>query len=306
MTRTAGTVNIHRALDEAFAAAPAGPDAQDLKEEVRASLLARVADLEAGGVPAGEAARAALAELGDLREVVATVAPVRRDAGDVGSTADAGQALHAAHRVRPAPAFVLRATAAGVVLAGCAALLVMLAAGLLVWPAAAGAGVALLAAVVTLALVTDALRQETTSSYPLPATRAAAFGGASAATAAALGLGALLAADPGNRAGAVVAGVLLVVGVAAFVVLGVTQTNRHKPWTLELGRQTAAANRFDQDPAAAARFGIYSAALGLVAIIGFVVLTFTVGLAWSWLALAVVVPVYFLMLARMLFPATRD
>lgn len=297
MTRT-DTVSIHRALDEAFAAAPPGPDAQDLKEEVRASLMARSADLEASGVPQAEAARTALAELGDLRDVVATVAEPRAD----GATA---HALHAAHRVRPRPAFVLRATVAGVVLAACAALLVLLAVGVLTWPAAAGAGVALLAAVVTGALVADALRQETTSSYPLPVARAAAFGGASAATVAALGLGALVVAHPGHLAGAVVAGVLLVVAVAGFVVLGVTQTNRHKPWTLELGRQTAAANRFDQDPAAAARFGIYSAALGLAAIIGFVVLTSTVGLAWSWLALAAVVPVYFLVLARMLFPATR-
>jgi hypothetical protein len=298
MTPTVDT-SIHRALDQAFAAVPPGPDAQDLKEEVRASLMARAAALEASGVAPGEAARTALAELGDLADVVATVAEPRT------GSADAGQALHAAHRVRPKPAFVLRATAAGIVVAGGVALLVLLAVGAITWPAAAGAGVALLVALVTGALVTDALRQETTTNYPLPAGRAAAFGGAAAAAAAALGLGALVVADPGNRAGAVVAGILLVVAVGAFVVLGVTQTNRHKPWTLELGRQTAAANRFDQDPAAAARFGIYSAALGLVAIIAFVVLTFAVGLAWSWLALAVVVPIYFLMLARMLFPARR-
>jgi hypothetical protein len=35
-----------------------------------------------------------------------------------------------------------------------------------------------------------------------------------------------------------------------------------------------------------------------------VVLTMTVGLAWSWLALAAAVPLYFLLLARMLFPAS--
>jgi MFS family permease len=296
MSTTVDT-SIHRALDRAFAAAPASAEAQDLKEEVRASLMARAADLEAAGAAPADAARTALAEIGDLRDVVAAVADAPAD--------DAGYAaLLSAHRVRPRPAFVVRVTLAAVVLAGAAALVALVATGVLAWSAGAGAALAVVAGLATGVVVADALRQETTQNYPLPGGRALGFGAASAAVMAALGLGGLFAADLGRVWLAVAAGVLLVAGVLGFVVLGVTQTNRHKPWTVELGRQAAGQDRFTREPEAAARFGIYSAALGLVAVLAFVVLTMTVGLAWSWLALAAAVPLYFLLLARMLFPAS--
>ena len=41
--------DIHRLLDEAFQGVEMTPDAQDLKEEVRANLVARTAELEAAG-----------------------------------------------------------------------------------------------------------------------------------------------------------------------------------------------------------------------------------------------------------------
>ena len=61
--------DIHRLLDEAFAGVEMTPDAQDLKEEVRANLLERVAELlgkEAAlffpsGIMANEAALLVLA-----------------------------------------------------------------------------------------------------------------------------------------------------------------------------------------------------------------------------------------------------
>lgn len=297
MTTTVDT-SIHRALDRAFAAAPASAEAQDLKEEVRASLMARAADLEAAGAAPAEAARTALAEIGDLRDVVAAVADTQAD--------DAGHAaLLSAHRVRPRPAFVVRVALAAVVLAGAAALVALVATGVLAWSVGAGAALAVIAGLSTGVVVGDALRQETTQNYPLPAGRALGFGAASAGVVTALGLGGLFAADLDRIWLAVGAGVLLVAGVLGFVVLGVTQTNRHKPWTVELGRQAVGQDRFSREPEAAARFGIYSAALGLVAVLAFVVLTMTVGLAWSWLALAAAVPLYFLLLARMLFPARR-
>lgn len=295
MSTTVDT-SIHRALDRAFAAAPASAEAQDLKEEVRASLLARAADLESAGAAPADAARSALAEIGDLRDVVAAVADAPRD--------DAGHAaLLSAHRVRPRPGFVVRVTLAALLLAGSAALVALVATGLLAWPLGAGVALAVVAGLATGVVVADALRQETTQSYPLPTGRALGFGAASAAVVAALGLGGLFAADLGRIGLAVAAGVLLVGGVLGLVVLGVTQTNRHKPWTVELGRQAVGQDRFSREPEAAARFGIYSLALGLLAVLAFVVLTMTVGLAWSWLALAAAVPLFFLLLARMLFPA---
>jgi hypothetical protein len=49
--------DIHRLLDEAFAGIEMTPDAQDLKEEVRANLVARSAELEASGKTPTDAAR---------------------------------------------------------------------------------------------------------------------------------------------------------------------------------------------------------------------------------------------------------
>ena len=46
------------------------PDAQDLKEEVRANLVARTAELEAAGKTSTDAARQAIAELGDVRDLL--------------------------------------------------------------------------------------------------------------------------------------------------------------------------------------------------------------------------------------------
>ena len=49
--------DIHRLLDEAFAGIEMTPDAQDLKEEVRANLVARTAELEASGKASADAAQ---------------------------------------------------------------------------------------------------------------------------------------------------------------------------------------------------------------------------------------------------------
>ena len=68
--------HIHRLLDEAFAGIAVTPDTQDLKEEVRTNLLARVNELEAAGAAPDDAAQRAIAELGDLRELVGEDAAV--------------------------------------------------------------------------------------------------------------------------------------------------------------------------------------------------------------------------------------
>ncbi len=48
---------VHRLLDDAFAGVELTPEVQDLKEEIRANLEARAAELEAGGVAPDDAAR---------------------------------------------------------------------------------------------------------------------------------------------------------------------------------------------------------------------------------------------------------
>ena len=99
---------------------------------------------------------------------------------------------------------------------------------------------------------------------------------------------------------------LLVAGGAWLAYLVATQTNRRKPWVLEQERVYAqASNRFEEDPAAAARFGIYTAAIWVLAFVVFLVLGFTVGWGWSLLALVGGFVVMMLLLAQMLFGADR-
>ena len=57
------STDIHRLLDEAFAGVEMTPDAQDLKEEIRANLVARVEELECSGRTSSDAARQAIGEL---------------------------------------------------------------------------------------------------------------------------------------------------------------------------------------------------------------------------------------------------
>jgi hypothetical protein len=66
-------------------------------------------------------------------------------------------------------------------------------------------------------------------------------------------------------------------------------------------RYERASDRFERDPAAAARFGLYTVCIWIIAFALFGVLTFTVGWAWSWLALLGGVAAMMLTLARTLF-----
>jgi hypothetical protein len=203
-------------------------------------------------------------------------------------------------RVRPRPAFVLRTVLlSAVILAGLAvAVLGGFDRGISL------AREAIAAAVVALAtglIVADSLRQETTGSYPLPRGRAIGYGGASVIAVVALGTGALYLRERGLPWA--IAGVLAALAaILLFTYLGVTQTNRHKPWVFrQQAAHEEAADRFSRDPAAAARFGIYTVIIWILTLTTFAVLSFTVGWAWSWLALVGGLVVFMATLARMLF-----
>ena len=93
-------------------------------------------------------------------------------------------------------------------------------------------------------IVADALRQETTTSYPLPVRRAYGFGAATALTLAGVGMGLLCLRDLplGWLIGAVAA---VVVAVVMFAQLAATQTNRHKPWVMRMNAEYGhAGDRF--------------------------------------------------------------
>jgi hypothetical protein len=311
--------SVHRLLDEAFAGLPATPDVQDLKEEIRANLLDRVAELTAGGVGPDEAAQRAVDELGDVRVLVEEVSSPAVDGGTVTpsspSTATSSAAAAAAARRREP---VARRFVAGVVVASVVAVLALVplvaAAAflvgnadriqddapeylllLLVGPFLSGPAVGW--------IVAASLMRETATRYGMRRRRAVAYGAAAALLMLGLvsgfefywvfarPLGALQTAVP-----------LLVAGGAWLAYLVATQTNRHKPWVLEQAREHAkVGDRFERDPAAAARFGIYTAVLWTLTGGVFLVVGFTAGWLWSLLPALLGVAVFMLMLATMLF-----
>ena len=156
---------------------------------------------------------------------------------------------------------------------------------------------------VALGFVTgDALRQETSASHPLPTGRAVWFGASTGALLTGLAFTAVVIVRL-DLAWIILGALLVVAAIGVLSYLGATQTNRHKPWVLEQQRTANIGNRFDEDPASAARFGIYTAAIWTVAFVVAVVLGFTVGWLWAPLALIAGFVVMLIVLARMLFGA---
>jgi hypothetical protein len=311
MTRTEPALEIHRLLDEALAGVEATPEVQDLKEEIRANLVARVAEFQADGLDATEAARRAMAELGDLRSVV-----------DETETIAGSVPPWQRHKVRPAPAYVVRTVVLSLASLGALVLAVVPFARVALVAVAVQFLAVLALAALGGAMVGDALRQETTTNYPLPARRAAGYGAASALGLAAIGVGTLCLRGLA-LSWLVPAIAAAVAAIVLFALLGATQTNRHKPWVVRLHTEVAHSlhtevahslhtahhhnhgDRFSDDPAAAARFGLYTVTIWIVALTAFAVLSFTVGWAWSWLALVGGVAAMMLTLARMLFGAQK-
>jgi hypothetical protein len=285
VTNPNDTADIHRLFDEAFAGIEMTPERQDLKEEVRAKLIARAAELEAGGMAGHAAARKAIGELGDVRTIL-------------DGTDSSGLALPP--KVRPRPNFVLRTvlfSAIGVT--GLAVLALAATAGGV--PLAAEAVAAFVVALAIGAVTADALRQETTANHPMPSDRAIGYGAGVFRVLAGLACGWLYVR--GGGIGWVIGGAApLLAGAGLLSYLGATQTNRHKQWVMRMAESHAAAgNRFTEDPSAAARFGIYTVIVWIVALAGFVLLTLTVGWLWSWLAIVGGLVAMMILVARMLF-----
>ncbi|WP_433375755.1 permease prefix domain 1-containing protein [Actinoplanes sp. CA-142083] len=287
MTNPSDIADVHRLLDEAFAGIEMTPERQDLKEEVRANLVARTAELHAEGVSGSAAARRAMEELGDIRTLI-------------DETKTSAYATSTVLRVRPRPVFVLRTVILSAVgVTGLAVLALAATAGGV--PLAGEAVAALAVAVAGGAITADALRQETTSNHPMPTGRAAGYGVGTLLVLAGLGCGWLYLRGA-DLAWVFAGAVPLVAGVGILSYLGATQTNRHKQWVMRMAESHAdVGNRFTEDPSAAARFGIYTLVIWLIAIAVFVLLTLTVGWLWSWLAIVGGVVVMMITVARMLF-----
>ena len=295
--------NIHRYLDQSFEGVDMTPDAQDLKEELRGNLTARVAELETNGTDQKKAATTAIKELGDIREIIGSLGS---DASPKNSAAAAIR-LTELNRVKPDPGYVVRTVLLAILFAAALAIITLgtisgiqgtaqawLVYSLPVESVLAGAFLGL--------IVGDALVRETSQHYPMPPRRA--FGFAAAAFAGITGLSLIGSWFANPLLWLIVTGCILALGsLMGFIALGVTQTNRLKPWVKDLNKLYAIGDRFSEDPASAARFGLYTVVIWVVAIAVFIVLSITIGFTWSWLALVAALVIFFLVLARMLFPA---
>ncbi|MBD3940323.1 hypothetical protein IF188_01250 [Microbacterium sp. NEAU-LLC] len=297
--------DIHRLLDEAFHGVDMTPDAQDLKEEVRANLMARADELEAAGVAPGDAAQQAIAELGDVRALLEETADDR--VGDAASRrpTDPYVALMQRHRVRPKPGFVVRAVVWSIAAVVGITLAILGASGVLPLPLGTQIGLFGMASTGLALLVGDSLSQETTTNHPMPQNRAAGYFLATLLGAFGLGFVALVAFGSMPMWGIVFAALGVIASIILFSFLGATQTNRHKAWTRQLAAATP-PNRFEREPDTAARFGVYTAAIWLVTFAVIAVLVFTVGWWWAPVAFVGGFALMMLLLARMLFAPEKS
>lgn len=297
---------VHRLLDDAFAGVEPTAEVQDLKEEIRANLTSRAAELEATGAASADAARQAVDELGDVRAVIAEAAdPARSPAASSPTSSSAAYASTAqamlANKVRPRPAFVVSLVFAGASTAALLALTLLGLSGNLTAPVGALVGWVLGAALGAGWIVGSSVAQETTTNHPVPGRRAAGYGLAAGLVVSGLGLVGIVVTD-GPLWLTALAAPLLVSGAALFAGLGATQTNRKKAWFREVtAEHGTVGDRFDRDPEAAARFGILTAVIWVTAFVVFVVVGLAGGWAWSWLAFVVGWIAFMLLLAKMLF-----
>ena len=295
--------DIHRLLDEAFTGVDMTPETQDLKEEVRANLVARVADLEAAGASPTDAAQSAIDELGDIRELVGDSPPESA----AGRSAASQSAAYQRARVRPRPAYVVRTVLASIIASVAITLAVLALTGLL--PIPVGPCIALIgiAATALAWIVGDSLVQETTTNHPMPRERAGGYFWASLLTLLGAGCTALVAVGALPVWSLAIVAIGLAGGIVLFAFLAATQTNRHKAWLRAAQREHAdIGDRFEKDPAAAARFGIYTGVIWIVAIAAVVVVGLMVGWIWSWIPVLGGFVVMMLVLARMLFGAPAE
>ncbi|MBE1878506.1 permease prefix domain 1-containing protein [Myceligenerans pegani] len=236
-------------------------------------------------------------------------APAGRPGGDGHHPrSEPASSLAARHRVRPRPGYVAVTVLMSIVLAGALVGTVLAAIGAARADAEGWlpAVFAVVAAGALGWLVGASLAQETTTNYPMPAGRAALFGlgWALVLLGALLAIAHLFVAAP--YAWYALDGLALVAGVVLLAYLAATSTNRTKPWALEQGRRHAeAGSRFDEDPATAARFGIYTVALWALTGGAILVVGFTFGWVWVPIPALLGFAVFMLMLARMNFGPAR-
>ena len=292
------STDIHRLLDQAFAGVEMTADAQDLKEEIRANLVARVDELEASGRSSADAAREAIDELGDVRDLLGSAGTP----SDASRGSDSYAALQLRHHVRPKVGFVVRVVVWSLAFIVGMTVAILGATGVLPLPIGAVIGLMGFASTGLGLVVGDSLSQETTTDHPVPPNRAGGYFLATLLASYGLGFAALVLLGALPVWGIVFAALGVIGSIILFAFLGASQTNRHKAWVRQAQHDAARVpNRFEDEPETAARFGIYTAVIWTLTFAVIVVLVFTVGWWWAPVAFIGGFAVMMLVLARMMF-----
>ena len=268
-------------VDRLFAGYEDTPEIRDFKEEIAANLKERIRALVAGGLDEGAAFDKATAELGDVMAIADDVGKKKRN--------EAIGRMYMSARVP-----LTTKTAAGITAATGA---LLLAVGLSLIALFSGADYAFAfynISVVLLAVscglyVFFGLTQETASHYAMKRGRALAYGvvfaaallGAGLAVVVFLGGGFELALAVGFKTA------FILPAICALIFLGATGKTRQKPWLkamVERDIENSMSFHHDMvDPVRAARFGVASGGLWLLAISVFLALGFLLSWQYSWL-----------------------
>ena len=270
-------------VDRLFADYEDSPEIADFKEEIAANLSERVRDITATGLDEENAFEKAAAELGDITAIADEVGKKNRNAA-------------IAQMYMKARVPVTKKTAAG--LAAASGLLLISAGIVLVafFGETSGTGfyytsAALLSAACGL-YTYFGLTRETASNYAMKRGRALAYGAACLAGVLGVGLATVsfLFAGVELFASVAIKAVFIIPAICVLIFLLVTQPKRQKPWLkamIERDIENYMQSCPDQvsmvNPVKAARFGVASGGLWLLAIAVFVTLGFII--PWQYAAL---------------------
>ena len=299
-------------VDRLFAEYEDTPEIIDFKEEIVANMKERVRSLVSGGLGEGAAFDKAAAELGDITAIADGAARKKRN-----------ETIGQMYMNEKIP--LTKRTAAG--LAAATALLLLgvgialvrgFAAGGSAGSAAGGsAGSAvsmyLSAVLISLAIglyIFFGLTQETAAHYAMKIGRACAYGAVGFIGSLGAGLAVVSFLFDGYEISfsLVVKIVLILPALCALIFLLATEPKRQKPWLKALiMRDIQDSMQFHQDmvdPVKAARFGVASGGLWILAIAVFLTLALYAGLPHAWIVFVFAAAVQVFMVA-MIFSPTK-
>ena len=284
-------------VDRLFADYEDTPAIRDFKEEITGNLKERVKELTAQGLDDERAFETATAELGDITAIADEIGKRKRK-----------EAIGQLYMDKKAP--LTKKAAAGFasgtalfLFGACIALIVIFSDSLEVEPYYYIA-VGLVSAAMGI-FAYFGLTYESATEYAMTKRRALVYSILTLIGVMGSGLISTIIFDWIEITPVVIVGIaLLVPAISAGVFLGSTEADRHKPWARDIGQiieeEIEAALGDEQDfvnPAKAAKFGIASGGLWVLALAVFLTLFIVVGWQYAWLVFIFAIPIQVFMVA---------